>query len=129
MPHPPTRKLTHTGTYHSKPAAGPRTLHFHPNGVTAYCMNELNSTVAVLKWNKADGTLTPVTTLSLLPHDSKGVSTGCDTVISRDGRFVYFANRGNDFLYSFKADPETGAVSPIARSSCGGKTPRNFVLD
>jgi 6-phosphogluconolactonase len=126
---PATAQLTPAGTYHSEPGAGPRTLHFHPNGVTAYCMNELNSTVAVLKWNKSDGSLVPITTVSLMPRASGCVSTGCDTVISRDGRFVYFANRGDDFLSSFKADPATGALSPIGRSSCGGKTPRNFTLD
>jgi 6-phosphogluconolactonase len=72
-----------------------------------------------------------VTTIDLLPPGSHGpaISTGCDTVITRDGRFVYFANRGNDFIYGFKADAKTGALSPIKRFSCGGKTPRNFVLD
>ncbi len=124
-----TAELAPAGTYTAKPGSGPRTLHFHPNGVTAYCMNELDSTVAVLKWNAADGSLTPVTTISLLARASKAVSTGCDTVISRDGSFVYFANRGDDFLYSFKADPATGALTPIARTSSGGKTPRNFTLD
>jgi 6-phosphogluconolactonase len=124
-----TAQLTPAGTYSAKPGSGPRTLHFHPNGVTAYCMNELNSSVAVLKWNKADGSLTPVTTFGLVPTGTKGVSTGCDTVISRDGRFVYFANRGDDFLFSFAADKESGALTPIARTSCGGKTPRNFTLD
>lgn len=124
-----TAQLMPAGAYRAKPGAGPRTLHFHPNGVTAYCMNELTSSVTVLKWSKDDGSLTAGNTLNLLPHGTKGVSTGCDTVISRDGRFVYFANRGDDFLYSFKADPVSGALSPIARSSCGGKTPRNFTLD
>jgi 6-phosphogluconolactonase len=50
-------------------------------------------------------------------------------VIAKDGRFVYFANRGTDFLYSFKADPATGALSPMERTGTGGKTPRNFTLD
>ncbi|KAA6463145.1 lactonase family protein [Acidobacteria bacterium AB60] len=124
-----TAQLTPAGKYAGKPGSGPRTLHFHPNGVTAYCMNELNSTVDVLHWNKADGSFKLLHTVSLLDHPSKAVSTGCDTVITRDGKFVYFANRGEDFLYSFKADPGTGALTPIARSNCGGKTPRNFVLD
>jgi 6-phosphogluconolactonase len=92
-------------------------------------MNELNSSVTVLTWSKGDGSLTPVTTFGLLPKGTRGVSTGCDTVISRNGVFVYFANRGDDFLYAFKADPATGALSPMARSACGGKTPRNFTLD
>ena len=57
-----TAKLTRSGAYHAKPGAGPRTLHFHPNGHTAYCMNELNSTVDVLEWHKTDGSLTIETT-------------------------------------------------------------------
>jgi 6-phosphogluconolactonase len=50
-------------------------------------------------------------------------------VITRNGRFVYFANRDNNFLMAFHADPVTGELTPIGRTSCGGKTPRNFVLD
>jgi len=50
-------------------------------------------------------------------------------VITRDGRFAYFANRGTDFLYSFKVDPKTGALTPMERTGTGGKTPRNFTLD
>ena len=34
-------------------------------------MNELNSTVDVLKWNKADGSLTPVNHIDLLPARSE----------------------------------------------------------
>jgi 6-phosphogluconolactonase len=124
-----TAMLKPAGTYHAKPGAGCRTLHFHPNGRTAYCVNELNSTVDVLDWNKADGSLTFVTRIELLPEGYHGPTRACDTVISRDGRFVYFANRDNDFLYSFRADAKTGALSPIGRSNCGGKIPRNFVLD
>jgi len=124
-----TAALTPAGTYRVKAGAGPRTLHFHPNGHTAYCMNELSSTVDVLDWHKADGSLTLVTSIDLLPGGFHGLSRACDTVITRDGRFVYFANRDKDFLYSFRADPKSGAVTPIGRSNCGGKIPRNFVLD
>jgi 6-phosphogluconolactonase len=132
-----TAELKKAGAYHSAPGAGPRTLHFHPNGHTAYSMNEMASSVDVLKWNKADGSLTRVTTVHLLPpnaplpdpKEAPQGNTGCDTVITRDGRFVYFANRGTDFLYSFHCDPATGALTPMVRTSTGGKTPRNFTLD
>jgi 6-phosphogluconolactonase len=124
-----TAMLMPAGTYHAKPGAGPRTLHFHPNGHTAYSVNELDSTVDILEWSKADGSLTLVKRIDLLPEGYHGPTRACDTVISRNGKFVYFANRDNDFLYSFRADPNTGALTPIGRSSCGGKTPRNFVLD
>lgn len=122
-------QLTPAGVYKARPGDGPRTLHFHPNGHTAYSVNELSSTVDVLEWNKSNGMLTHVKRIELLPEDFHGTSAACDTVISRDGRFVYFANRLNDFLYSFKADATTGSLTPMVRSSCGGKTPRNFVLD
>jgi 6-phosphogluconolactonase len=124
-----TAQLTGAGAYHAKPGDGPRTLHFHPNGHTAYGMNELSSSVDVLEWKRADGSLTPVARIDLDPDPSKAPNTGCDTVITRDGRFVYFAHRGDDFLVGFRADVKTGALTPLRRFSCGGKTPRNFVLD
>jgi 6-phosphogluconolactonase len=124
-----TAELTPAGTYHARPGAGSRTLHFHPNGHTAYCVNELDSTVDVLEWSKADGSLSLVNRIDLLPEDYHGPTGACDTVIAKDGRFVYFANRIDDFLYSFRANPKTGALTPIGRSNCGGKIPRNFVLD
>lgn len=131
-PNPATAEMAPAGIYRAKPGSGPRTLHFHPNGHTAYSMNELVSTVDVLNWHKDDGGLTFVDRIDLLPEDYKPsaiASTGCDTVISRDGRFVYFANRGDNFLYAFRADFATGKLTPMKRSNCGGKTPRNFTLD
>ena len=124
-----TAQLKPAGKYTAQAGSGPRTLHFHPNGTTAYSMNELNSTVDVLKWNKSDGGLSFVTRIKLLPNGPDAKSTGCDTVITKDGRNVYFANRGDDFIYAFSADPESGVLTPIARTPSGGKTPRNFVLD
>ena len=131
-PNPATAEMTPAGIYRGAPGSGPRTLHFHPNGRTAYSMNELVSTVDVLDWHKDDGSLTLVDRIELLPADTKPsavASTGCDTVISRDGWFVYFANRGDNFLYAFKADFATGKLTAMKRSNCGGKTPRNFTLD
>jgi len=128
-PNPATARMSPAGAYHGPPGWGPRTLHFHPNGRTAYCMYEMASKVDVLDWHWTDGSLTRAATIDLVPADYHGPTRGCDTVISRDGRFVYFANRDDNFLYAFKADYKTGALTPMRRSSCGGTTPRNFVLD
>jgi 6-phosphogluconolactonase len=124
-----TAALTQAGSYKAKAGSGPRTLRFHPNGHTAYSVNELDSTVDVLEWSGTDGSLSPVARIELLPEGYRGPTRACDAVITRDGRFVYFANRDNDFLYSFRADARTGELTPMGRSGCGGKTPRNFVLD
>jgi 6-phosphogluconolactonase len=132
-----TGKLTPAGTFHAEPGCGPRTLHFHPGGKVAYCVNELNATVTVLTWKAADGSLSPIQTVKLLPegtlikHESV-TNTACDAVLTSDGRFAYFANRGDDFLIGFHIDPATGKLSPFSgnpRTSCGGKVPRNFTLD
>jgi 6-phosphogluconolactonase len=129
-PNPATAEMTPAGIYRGAPGSGPRTLHFHPNGHTAYSMNEMACTVDVLDWHKDDGGLTYVDHAELVPADYSGpTATGCDTVITRDGRFVYFCNRGDNFLYAFKADFATGKLTPMKRSNCGGKTPRNFTLD
>ncbi len=126
---PETAGMKAVGTYRGVPGSGARTLHFHPNGRTAYCMNELVSTVDVLDWHRTDGSMTLVNRIDLLPADYHGPTRGCDTVITRDGRFVYFANRDDDFLYAFRANARTGKLTPMKRSNCGGKTPRNFTLD
>jgi 6-phosphogluconolactonase len=124
-----TGVLTPAGSYQARPGAGPRTLHFHSNFHTAYSVNELDSTVDVLKWERTDGSLTLVKRIDLLPEGYQGPTRACDTVITRNGRYVYFANRDNNFLMAFHANPATGELSPIGRTPCGGKTPRNFVLD
>jgi 6-phosphogluconolactonase len=126
---PATAAMTAAGTYCGAPGSGARTLRFHPNGRAVYCMNEIASTVDVLDWHKTDGSLTLIDRIELLPADYKGPTRGCDTVITRDGRFVYFANRDDNFLYSFRADAKTGRLTPMKRSNCGGRTPRQFTLD
>jgi len=126
---PETATLTSAGSYRAKPGAGPRTLHFHPNGHTAYSINELDSTVDVLEWSKTDGSLSLISRTELLPEGYHGPTRACDTVITRDGKFVYFVNRDNNFLYSFRAEFASGKLMPIGRTPCGGKTPRNFILD
>jgi 6-phosphogluconolactonase len=132
-----TGKLTPSGAYDAKPGDGPRTLHFHPSGKVAYCVNELNSSVTVLEWNAAAGSFSPIQNVALLAEGTaqkhgRITNTGCDAVLTRDGRFAYFANRGDDFLMSFHIDPATGKLTAFAndvRIPSGGKTPRNFTLD
>lgn len=124
-----TAKLTKAGEYKSAPGAGPRTLRFHPNGKVGYSVNELNSTLDVLAWSKADGGLSLIERHELLSADSTAPRWACDTVITGDGRFVYVAHRGDDFILSMKADVETGRLIPLERTPAGGKIPRSFTLD
>lgn len=114
--------------WNAAPGSGPRALQFHPNGHIAYCVCEMASTVNVLRWDAQKGTLHEIQTLSLTPEDYHGPTTGCDIVVTRDGRFAYAINRFYDCAVSFSIAKD-GKLTLLARSSCGGKTPRHLALD
>lgn len=127
-----TAKLTPNDPpqWKSAPGSGPRALRFHPNGKFAYCVDELDSSVQILRWHANNGAFELIQKLSLIPEDYSGpTSTGCDIVITRDGRHAYAANRGYDCLNSFAVDPATGRLTFLARTGTGGKVPRDLALD
>lgn len=128
---PETAKLTWApmAQWKAAPGSGPRVLRFDPSGKWAYCVNELSSTIDLLNWDPATGGLTLVEKTELLPKDFHGVSRAAEIVFAKDGRFAYGANRDDDFLATFNADPSSGKLSSIRRSPCGGKTPRHIALD
>jgi 6-phosphogluconolactonase len=113
----------------SEPGTGPRALRFHPNGKWAYCILEMASAVAVLRWDGKAGTLTTVQTVSLVPEGYTGEHTGSEIVLDRSGRFAYASDRYDDVLASFSVDPVTGRLTLLGHSKYGGKTPRHIALD
>lgn len=115
-------------SWHAAPGSGPRALRFHPNGHIAYCVCEMGSVVNVLHWDTQKGTLHELQTISLIPEDYHGPSTGCDIVLTRDARFAYAINRFYDSAETFSIAKD-GKLTLLARSSCGGKTPRHLALD
>jgi len=110
-----------------KPGAGPRHLTFHPGGRHAYVINELHATVTA--FNRTQGNLNEVQTVTTLPKDFTAADTSADIHVSPDGRFLYCSNRGHDSIAAFKIEPRTGELTFIAHESTGGKTPRNFAID
>ena len=134
---PETAVLKNAGAYKSAPGAGPRTLHFHPNGTTAYCMNEMKSSVDVLRWNKADGSLTRISTTIFFPRTHRcrirrmrRRETPAATRSLRRTDALSISRTGEP-TFSTASRPilRPGALSPIERTATGGKTPRNFTLD
>lgn len=107
--------------------AGPRHLTFHPNGKYVYAINELDSTLTLLKYN--DGTLTQVETVSTLPSDFSGVSYCADVHVSASGKFLYGSNRGHNSIVVFEIDPHTGKLKQLEHVPTEGKWPRNFAID
>ena len=112
-----------------KPGSGPRHLAWHPSGRYLYCINELDSTVAVFRYDVLHGTLAGIQTVTTLGPGFSGRNTAAEIAVSRDGRFLYGSNRGDDSLAIFAIDASSGTMRPAGHVSTGGRTPRHFAID
>jgi 6-phosphogluconolactonase len=111
------------------PGSGPRHLAFHPGGKHLYVINELVSTMTAFSYDAAKGALAPLQTVSTLPAGFSGTSWTAEVEVSRDGRFVYGSNRGDDSLAVFSVEASTGRLSAAGHAPVGGKYPRHFTID
>ena len=96
-----TGKLTAAAdpSYGALPAGdGPRHFAFHPNGRWVYSIQEEASTLVLFALNTATGALAAQQTISTLPPGFQGTSFTSEVLVSRDGRFVYAANRLHDTI-------------------------------
>ena len=107
------------GEYLSPPGTGPRHVSFHPNGRMAYVFCELTADLQTLHWDAPAGKLSLAQTISTNSADFKGKSTVAEIAVSRDGRFVYAPNRGENALVSYSANP-AGELTFLQRLPSGG---------
>lgn len=101
---------------------GPRHIAFHKSGKTAFCVNELASTVSVLKY--ADGKLTLIDTVKALPDDFDGESTAA-AIRCIDSK-VYVSHRGHDSVAVLDFDGNTLKLEKTI--SVHGNGPRDFII-
>ncbi len=111
------------------PGAGPRHFAFHPDGKHAFVIDEMGGTITAFTWDGEKGVLTPYTTVSILRKDYKGLNTSAEVVVSKDGRFVYGSNRGDDSIVVHAFDPVTGSLTFVQRMTDGVQVPRNYAID
>lgn len=99
---------------------GPRHLIFHDDATTLFCVNELKSTVSVLKYNS--GELKLIGTTSALPEGYNGKTIAA--AIRTDGNYVYTSNRGHDSIsiMEYKND----SLSLLKNVHTYGANPRDF---
>lgn len=110
------------------PGSAPRHLSFHPDGRTAYSLNEIDNTISALGYDAARGGFTEKQTLSTLPTGFTERNTSSEVLVHPNGKFVYTANRGHHSLAVFAVEAE-GRLRLVAHVPCGGRTPRGFALD
>ena len=112
-----------------RPGAGPRHLAFHPTLPLVFVANELDSTIATLRFDSARGTLSPQGTLSTLPAGRTGTNYPADIHVAPNGRALYVSNRGHNSIAVFSVAESTGALALEQVISTAGDWPRNFSLD
>ncbi|WP_263410246.1 lactonase family protein [Terriglobus tenax] len=117
--------------WQARPASGPRHIAFHPNGKWLYSVNELDSTVDVLRWDAAHGRLTAVDHVSTLkPGFPPDTAFAGEILISADGRYLYVGNRiGDETIAVFQVAADTGKLTLKQLASNGGKTTRHIAVD
>jgi len=112
-----------------RPGAGPRHIAFHPTLPLVFVANELDSTVATLRFDADRGALSPLDTRSTVPAGWTGTNYPADIHVASTGRSLYVSNRGHNSIAVFSVAESTGALVLAQVVSTEGDWPRNFSLD
>jgi 6-phosphogluconolactonase len=126
-----------------KAGSGPRHLVFSDDNRFIYLLNELMATVTTLALDAKTGLLSEVGSTSALPPESK-LQPGAprpspgrnvdndiwasDLHLSRNGRFLYAAERTSSTLNTLSVDGATGRLAYLT-STPTEKQPRGFRID
>lgn len=124
-----TLRHRESGDARMHPGAGPRHIAFHPSLPFVFVTNELDSTVATLRFDADRGTLSLLSTVPTIPKSWSGENYPADVHLAPGGDAVYVSNRGHDSIAVFSIAPTTGALTLEQTVSTGGSWPRNFGLD
>lgn len=108
--------------------AGPRHIAFHPTLPLVFVANELDSTVATLRFDAERGMLSPIAAHSTVPPAWTGANYPADIHVAPSGRTLYVSNRGHNSIAVFSV-AATGALTLDQVVSTAGDWPRNFSLD
>jgi 6-phosphogluconolactonase len=112
----------------ASPGAGPRHLAFHPNGRFLYEVTEEASTLVCYAYDREHGTLTKLQSVSTLPEAYQGTSFASEVMFSKDGRFIYVANRLHDTIVQFSV-AGNGHLQRVGEIPTGGDYPRVIKFD
>lgn len=107
----------------------PRHIAIHPNDRWAYANNEAGDSLTFYTLDLRTARLQPIQTLKTIPEPFDGqrnATARCE--MTRDGRFVYVANRGHDSIAGFAVDPATGRLTSLGQTPTE-KTPRSLTID
>ncbi|MFI1745104.1 lactonase family protein [Thalassobellus sediminis] len=106
---------------------GPRHFTLTNNGQYIYIINEQSSSITSVK--RTDTGFEQIDYDTTLDEKFKGKSYCADIHLSKDERFLYGSNRGENSIAVFERNTKTGTINKIQSISTHGNYPRNFTLD
>ncbi|CAH8284869.1 6-phosphogluconolactonase [Mariniflexile fucanivorans] len=106
---------------------GPRHFSISKNGTYIYIINEYGNSITSVK--KTKNGFEQIDFDSTLDENYKGNNSGADIHLSKNERFLYASNRGENSIAVFKRNKKTGTLDKIQNISVHGDWPRNFTLD
>lgn len=106
---------------------GPRHFSLSNDGEFIYIINEYGSSITSVK--KTTNGFEEIDSDSTLDDNYKGKNSCADIHLSKDERFLYGSNRGENSIAVFKRNPSDGTIEKTQNISVHGDWPRNFTLD
>lgn len=109
-------------------ASGPRHLAFHPDGRHILLLNELDSTLEVLR--REGARFERVAVVGSRGPDAAATTKNLPAAVrvTADGRTVLVTNRGDDTIGVFTFDAAASALSLVEVVPVGGRAPRDLVV-
>ncbi|WP_147678461.1 lactonase family protein [Algibacter pacificus] len=122
-----TYKLKSTAVVEMKGNPGPRHFSISKNNKFIYIISEYGNSITSVKHTKKG--FKQIDFDSTLDENFTGKSFCADIHLSKDERFIYGSNRGENSIAVFKRNRRKGTIDKIQNISVHGDWPRNFTLD
>ncbi len=106
---------------------GPRHFTISNNGKFIYIINEYGGSITAVE--RTDSGFVQIDFDTTLTESYKGKNKCADIHFSKDERFLYGSNRGENTIAVFKRNTVSGKIDKIQNMSVHGDWPRNFTLD
>jgi 6-phosphogluconolactonase len=107
-------------------ASGPRHLAFHPDGRHILLLNELDSTLDLLR--REGDRFERVASFGTRGASATGANQTAAVRVTADGRTVLVTNRGDDTIGVFAFDAGASQLEFVEVVPVGGRTPRDLVI-
>lgn len=106
---------------------GPRHFSLSKNGKFMHIINEYGNSITSVK--RVKNGFQQIDFDSTLDANYKGKSFCADIHLSKNEKFLYGSNRGENSIAVFKRNKKNGTLDKIQNISTQGDWPRNFTLD